>query len=148
MHSIPAELFGSASAAFTLYRPACLSVTNLEVPGFLVLATALLYLLLSVRQLRGAVRALEKRLESPAAPAQASPAPAQATPAPVQTPPAAKVPPQPEAIDEGILAAIAAGVAMMLKQPFRIIAVQPDAGTQHAWSSEGRRELYHSHRIR
>ena len=47
-----------------------------------------------------------------------------------------------------ISTAIAAAVVVALRQPHRIISVQPDACTQHAWSAEGRRELYHSHRIR
>jgi hypothetical protein len=53
-----------------------------------------------------------------------------------------------EVIDAGILAAIAAAVAVVVRHPHHIIAVQPDAGAQHAWSAEGRREIYHSHRVR
>ena len=34
------------------------------------------------------------------------------------------------------------------EDPQRIIAIQPDTSAQRAWSAEGRRELYHSHRIR
>ncbi len=86
------------------------------------------------------------------APAAPSPAPAIA---PALTPPAASAPtpavpsaPEPGEIDEGVLAAIAAAVSMVIRQPHRIIAIQPDAGAQLAWSAEGRRELYHSHRIR
>jgi hypothetical protein len=37
---------------------------------------------------------------------------------------------------------------MVVRQPHRIVAIQPDAAAQRAWSAEGRRELYHSHRVR
>jgi hypothetical protein len=47
-----------------------------------------------------------------------------------------------------VLTAIAAAVAMVVRQPHRIVAIQPDAAAQRAWSAEGRRELYHSHRVR
>ena len=151
MHSFPAELLGSANPAPALHWPAFLSAINLEGPGLLVLAGALIYLWLTVRQLQGSLRTLEKRLESPApAPVKASPAPAPvpALPATVQSPTAIQAHAEPDAIDEGVLTAIAATVAIVFRQPHRIIAVQPDSGTQHAWSAEGRRELYHSHRIR
>lgn len=116
----------------------------LALVGLLALAGLLVYLWLTVRQLRAAVRTLEERLEPPS-PVPARPVPAPAT---VAAPPAAQISPEPEMIDEGVLTAIAAAVAMVLKQPHRIVAVQPDAGAQLAWSAEGRRELYHSHRIR
>jgi hypothetical protein len=133
MHSIPAELFGSASPASTPDWPAFLSAIDPEIPGLLVLAGALVCLWLTVHRLRRTVHSIEKRLESSA---------------PVQAPPTTLAPHQPEAIDEGVLTAIAAAVVVALKQPHRIISVQPDASTQHAWSAEGRRELYHSHQIR
>jgi hypothetical protein len=141
MHPIPAAPLGLASSASLFHLPAAFSAVDPEMPGLLVLAGflaltgLLIYLWLTVRQLRAAVRLLEGRLESPA-------------PAPVQAPAAARVSPEPEMIDEGVLTAIAAAVATIFKQPHRIVAVQPDAGAQLAWSSEGRRELYHSHRIR
>jgi len=131
MHFIPAVLPGSAGHASTPHWPAFLSAVGPEVPGLLVLLAGLIYLWLTVRQLQRSVRTLEGRL-----------------PAPMQPPPAARVPSQPEAIDGGVLAAIAAAVAVVLKQPHSIIAIQPDANTQHAWSAEGRRELYHSHKLR
>jgi hypothetical protein len=140
MHSIPAALLDSASPAFTRFCPALLSAISFEMSGLLVLAVALVYLWLTVRQLRETVRAIENRLVLPE--------PVQVLPVPVPAPPAARVSSEPEGIDEGVLVAIAAAVAVVFKHPHRIIAVQPDPGTQHAWSSEGRRELYHSHRIR
>ena len=134
--------------------PALLSSVGTDLPGLLVLAgilalTALLiHLWLTVRQLQTTVRNLEERLGSvtPApVPEPARPSPA---PAPAVAPSAARVPSEPDLIDEGVLTAIAAVVATVFKQPHRIVAVQPDAGAQLAWSAEGRRELYHSHRIR
>jgi hypothetical protein len=62
---------------------------------------------------------------------------------------AAAVPPvTPKAIEAGVIAAIAAAIAVVVRQPHRIIAVQTDSGAQRAWSAEGRREIYHSHRVR
>jgi hypothetical protein len=57
-------------------------------------------------------------------------------------------PPAEKTLDVGVLAAIAAAVAVVVRQPHRIIAVQSDSGAQRAWSAEGRREIYHSHRVR
>jgi hypothetical protein len=106
---------------------------NLQTVGTLLLLGALVYLWLTVNRLSRAVRLLEQRA-LPLAPAKPAPA--------ALVPPAAKV------IDAGILAAIAAAVAVVVRQPHRIIAVQPDSGAQRAWSAEGRREIYHSHRVR
>jgi hypothetical protein len=105
---------------------------NLQTVGTLLLLGALVYLWLTVNRLSQAVRLLEQRVlpPAPAKPAPAAPAPLAET-----------------VIDAGILAAIAAAVAVV-RQPHRIIAVQPDSGAQRAWSAEGRREIYHSHRVR
>ena len=56
--------------------------------------------------------------------------------------------PEPAELDEGVLTAIAAAIAMVIRQPHRIVAIQADAAAQRAWSAEGRREIYHSHKIR
>jgi hypothetical protein len=106
---------------------------NLQTVGTLVLLGALVYLWLTVNRLSQAVRLLQ---QSALPPALGKPAPA------------ALVPPAEKVIDAGILAAIAAAVAVVIRQPHRIIAVQPDSGSQRAWSAEGRREIYHSHRVR
>jgi hypothetical protein len=99
----------------------------------LLLLGALVYLWLTVNRLGRAVRLLEQRALPPA---PGKPAPAEPVP-----------PPEP-ALDAGVLAAIAAAVATMVRRPHRIIAVQPESEAQHAWSAEGRREIYHSHRVR
>jgi hypothetical protein len=118
--------------------------------GFLVLTGLLIYLWLTVHQMREAMRVLERRLESPAFAKPPLPSPTSPAPVPVsvEATPAVRVPPASDEIDEGVLTAIAAAVATVFKQPYRIIAIQSDASAQIAWSSEGRRELYHSHRIR
>jgi hypothetical protein len=105
----------------------------------LVLAGLLVYLWLAVQRLHRMVQRLEEHLGS-APPPPAAPAP---TPAPSSRKPA-----EAEVMDVGVLAAIAAAVAVIVRQPHRIIAIQPDNSAQRAWSAEGRRELYHSHRIR
>lgn len=117
-------------------------------PSFatLVMAGLVIYLWLTVNRLHRAVKRLEDRLAS-APPPLPVPPPAPATPAQAPTP-AVRPAPEPEGIDEGILTAIAAAVAVVVRQPHRIIAIQPDASAQRAWSAEGRRELYHSHKIR
>ena len=106
---------------------------NLQTVGTLLLLGALVYLWLTVNRLSQAVRLLEQRA---------------VLPAPAKPAPAAPVSPAATVIDAGVLAAIAAAVAVVIRQPHRIIAVQPDSGSQRAWSAEGRREIYHSHRVR
>ena len=144
MHSIPAEFLGSTNSAATFHWPVALSAVNLESLGLFVLAGALVYLWLTVRQLRAVVGTMGKRLAAPAP----APVPVPSPEAPVPAPAVARTETPPEAIDEGVLVAIAAAVAMVLKHPHHIVAVQQDVGTQIAWSAEGRRELYHSHRVR
>jgi hypothetical protein len=111
---------------------------NLQTVVTVLLLGALVYLWLTVNRLREAVRVLEQRALPPAPviPSPAAPAPA------MPAPPAEKT------LDVGVLAAIAAAVAVVVRQPHRIIAVQSDSGAQRAWSAEGRREIYHSHRVR
>ncbi len=98
-----------------------------QIAGLLLVLGALAYLWLAVSRLGRVVRSLEQRL-APPAPAQAAPG------AP--------------AIDEGVVAAIAAAVAVVIRGRHRIIAVQPESSAQRAWSAEGRREIYLSHRVR
>jgi hypothetical protein len=120
-------------------RRACLLMLHLNILDLLqgiatlVMAGALIHFWLAVNRLSRAVRLLEKGAGSPP-----------------PAPPAAPDPGAPAAgaIEEGVLAAIAAAVAVVVRQPHRIIAIQPDAGAQRAWSAEGRRELYHSHKVR
>ena len=111
---------------------------NLQTVVTVLLLGALVYLWLTVNRLREAVRVLEQRALPPAPviPSPAAPAPA------MPAPPAEKT------LDVGVLAAIAAAVAVVVRQPHRIIAVQSDSGALRAWSAEGRREIYHSHRVR
>jgi hypothetical protein len=109
----------------------------------LILAGLLTYLWQTVRRLHQTVRQLERHLDS--APAPTAPPSAAPAPAPV---PALRQASVAEEMDPGVLAAIAAAVAVVVRQPHRIIAIQPDTSAQRAWSSEGRRELYHSHRVR
>jgi Na+-transporting methylmalonyl-CoA/oxaloacetate decarboxylase gamma subunit len=104
---------------------------NYQTVGMLILLGALAYLWLVVNRLSRTVQTLGQRV-SPPAPTPAAP--------PMTS--AAETP------DEGVIAAIAAAVAIVLRAPHRIVAVQPDSGAQHAWSAEGRREIYLSHKIR
>jgi uncharacterized coiled-coil protein SlyX len=126
--------------------------------AILALAGALIYFWQTINRLHQTVRRLEERVESLSrtpAPSNLSavpvPAPVPAptpAPAPVPAPVASLKVSEVEAIDEGVLTAIAAAVAMIVREPHRIIAIQTDAGAQLAWSSEGRRDIYHSHKIR
>jgi hypothetical protein len=124
--------------------------------AILALAGLLVHLWMTVNRLQRTVRRLQDELESPPIPPPvsraATPAPVPA-PAPVSAPAPAPAPaivkaPEPEAFDEGVLTAIAAAVAMVIHQPHRLVAIQADASAQRAWSAEGRREIYHSHKIR
>lgn len=92
------------------------------------------------------------------APAVATPAPVVAAPAPVSAPaPVAPAPVAAPAVVEGedpaLLAVLAAAVAVTLGPKARIVGVSPVHQGQSisaitAWSMEGRREIYLSHRIR
>ena len=92
---------------------------------------ALGYLWLMVNRLSGTVRILEQRALPP-----------------VPTKPTLPVMSAADVLDEGVVAAIAAAVAVVVRVPHRIVAVHPDYGAQHAWSAEGRREIYLSHKVR
>lgn len=51
--------------------------------------------------------------------------------------------------DPSVIAAITAAVAAVLGgQSYRIVSITPDVERVRAWSSEGRREIYQSHRVR
>jgi hypothetical protein len=104
---------------------------NYQTLGLLILLGALTYLWLVVNRLNRTVRLLGQRA-LPSVPAR---------PAPIE-------PAGAEVLDEGVVAAIAAAVAVVIRVPHRIVAVHPDFGAQHAWSAEGRREIYLSHKVR
>jgi hypothetical protein len=104
---------------------------NYQTVGMLILLGALAYLWLVVNRLSRTVRILGQHALPPA--------PTKPTP-PVMS--------AADAIDEGVVAAIAAAVALVIRVPHRIVAMHPDYGAQHAWSAEGRREIYLSHKIR
>jgi hypothetical protein len=104
---------------------------NYQTLGLLILLGALTYLWLVVNRLSRTVRLLGQRA-LPSGPTQ---------PARPETAAA-------EVLDEGVVAAIAAAVAVVIRVPHRIVAVHPDSGAQHAWSAEGRREIYLSHKVR
>ena len=96
------------------------------------------------------VLSLEERTARPAVPSTpAAPALTMASPA-AASPALAPVAPvqAPAGIEPGVLAALAAAVAVVVRRSHRIVAVQADGGAQRAWSAEGRREIYHSHRVR
>jgi uncharacterized membrane protein len=134
--------------------------------AILAIIGVLVYLSSAINRLERTIRNIGDSIDStsrtraPQTPAPTpAPAPAAPAPAPAAAPalalstapaPAPAVPcaPEPEGIDEGVLAAIAAAISTVIRQPHRIVAIQPDAGAQLAWSAEGRRELYHSHKIR
>ena len=99
----------------------------------LLLLGALVYLWLTVQRLTRAVESLEQRVARAALP-RSAPSPS----APVVA----------AEIGADIVAAIAAAVAVTIRRPHHIVAIHPDANVQHAWSAEGRREIYRSHRIR
>ena len=101
---------------------------NYQTLGLLILLGALTYLWLVVNRLSRTVRLLGQR------PLPSGSARPETTAA--------------EALDEGVVAAIAAAVAIVIRVPHRIVAVHPDSGAQHAWSAEGRREIYLSHKVR
>lgn len=90
-----------------------------------------------------------------AAPVVAPVVAAPAAPAPVATPAPAAPAPAAESDDSALLAVLAAAVAVTLGPKARIVGFSPAQGSHGtmvpantAWSMEGRREIYLSHRIR
>lgn len=73
----------------------------------------------------------------------------QRAPAPVPSKPTLSATPAPaEELDPCIVAAISAAIHVTLKQRFQIISIQTENSQTPPWSQEGRREIYHSHRVR
>jgi hypothetical protein len=108
-----------------------------QVAGLLLILGLLAYLWLTVSRLGRTIRSLEARFGMPAATPLLTPVAVAPSPAPVAA-----------GMDEGVVAAIASAVAVMIRGRHRIVAVQPESSAQRAWSAEGRREIYRSHRVR
>jgi hypothetical protein len=114
--------------------------------GLLVVAiAALLVLARLVADLRARVTSLENS-NAPASPgaslpASAATAAASSTPA---RPPSAQV----DAVPPEILAVIAAAIHVTLGREARIVGVTPARIDDHTWSLEGRRQIFHSHKVR
>ncbi len=133
-------LFTSATPLLGLVAESA-PASPISVPTALliILGIALIFVAKSVSTLRARVEALEAR---PAvAPAPAAPVARAAVP---QT--AASDAPPPE-----ILAVIAAAVHVALEGRGRVIGVRPVSavpGAEVMWSLEGRRQIFHSHKVR
>ncbi len=114
-----------------------------QTAAMLVLLGAVVALWALVLRLSRTVRSLEERVRLPA------PAPlAPPVLAPAAVPPVLAARPAATGPDAGVLAAIAAAVVVAVRCPHRIVAIRPESAAQRAWSVEGRREIYQSHRIR
>lgn len=105
--------------------------------GIVVVLLALVAIWLALEVVGSAFR----RIESRRAPARIPAATEEPAPVPSAGPTA--IPPE-------VIAVIAAAVDTTLGAPHRIVAVQlADSSSGHAaWSVEGRREIYRSHRVR
>jgi hypothetical protein len=84
-------------------------------------------------------------LATPSAPSIAMPAVSGAIAPPTKTMPVAeRMPPE-------ILAIIAAAIAVVLGQPYRVVSVQPSAAPMpelNVWALEGRMDQFKSHKVR
>ncbi|MDD2763697.1 MAG: OadG family transporter subunit [Opitutaceae bacterium] len=131
MPPFPQALAAPAILAELTGMPTFLQNVSYQVVGMLIVLAALGLLSLAV-SLLGWLLPVVKRQPAPAAAA-----PAVDRPAPLV-----------EGADGRILAAIAAAVASVVSRPHRIVMVKPDPEAQQAWSAEGRRAIYQSHKIR
>jgi len=116
--------------------------------GLLVVAlAALLVLGRLVAELRSRVYTLENAGSSrPAltAPASTSSAATVSSSAPTSAP----CPASSDSIPPEILAVIAAAIHVTLGREARIVGVTPARLDDHTWSLEGRRQIFHSHKVR
>ena len=118
--------------------------------GICVSTAKLVLILRSTLQAAATQSAAVQAAATQSAAAQASPAPIQQAPA-IQAPPAQAVaaappaPAEPVGIAPDILAVIAAAVAAVTGQQYRIISVKPQSSS---WERAGRQAVLSSHRIR
>ncbi len=114
--------------------------------GLLVVAiAALLVIARLVSDLRARVTALENS-DAPA-PSDAPRSASTSAPAVISAPPHAQSVSS-EAVPPEILAVIAAAIHVTLGHGVRVIGVTPARIDDHTWSLEGRRQIFHSHKVR
>lgn len=63
-------------------------------------------------------------------------------------PPVPQAPVPAEAVDTRTIAVITAAIHAVCGSRARIVSLSPESGPGQAWSKEGRREIYQSHRVR
>jgi hypothetical protein len=121
--------------------PATSSAISIQAALLIIVFGALIFLVNSLAALRARVDELEQRKTLPAVSTAAPQSPPASSSALVPASPAA------EAIPTDTLAVIAAAIHVTLQGQARIIAITPQ-GEDRAWPLEGRRQIFHSHKVR
>lgn len=129
---------------------AALADISIQTALLVVLAGALLFIAKAFVTLRARIEALERRPQpnDAATPALAAPAPATLAALP-KTPAAAPAttPGPADAMPAEVFAVIAAAVHATLKGRVRIVGITSQMDDR-GWSLEGRRQIFHSHKVR
>jgi hypothetical protein len=113
------------------------SPVSLQTAILVLLVAGVLFCLKALSDLRARIAALEGQASAP------SPRAAAAAPAALPSPAAASGELSPE-----IVAVIAAAVHVTLGSGHRIVGITPSGRDDLVWSLEGRRQIFHSHKVR
>lgn len=132
MHAAPLALLLSASVqADTAAAP-----VNFQTTLLVLLVVAVVFCARALSQLRSRLAKLEESHSASVSPHRPA-APAASSPIPVSTGPSPQV-----------VAAIAAAIHVALGGRHRLVGITPAHDNHHVWSTEGRRQIFHSHRVR
>lgn len=116
--------------------PADPAAISIQTAVLVIMAGALLFLAKALIELRTRVEEMERR-----------PGPADSGGPPAASLPAATVPHPTEKVPPEVLAVIAAAVHVAHGGRARIVSVSPELDDL-GWSREGRRQIFHSHKVR
>jgi Na+-transporting methylmalonyl-CoA/oxaloacetate decarboxylase gamma subunit len=131
--TFPLALIGADAgfAEFSIYQASAMTVVMLTLGGLWLAVAGVSKVVLAVERAMGVV---PKPRAGVAAAPPALPAAEAAVPV--------------AAVDTRTVAAITAAIHAVFGARARIVSLSPESGPGQAWSKEGRREIYQSHRVR
>ena len=133
----PLTFFASASQAVAETIPSS-GPTSFQTVLLIIIAGALLFLVRSQAKLNTRLASLEAAKTATTQPASI-----------IQTPPNANSSPKTnDSVPPQIVAAISAAIHTTLRARYRIVSVGEICPHRQAWSAEGRRQVFSSHKVR